>query len=47
MNLPVNPVSAEEAQEFSDFLKNNWLVPIFIDSGNSGFYSLKPDAKKW
>ena len=39
--------SAEGAQELPTFLKDNWHPLVFMDSGKSGFYSLKRDAKNW
>lgn len=47
MNLLVNPTSVEGAQELCNALKNNWQVPVFMDSRKSGFYSLKFNAKNW
>lgn len=47
MNLLVNLISAEGAQELPNSLKHNWQVPVFMDREKSGFYSLKRDAKNW
>lgn len=47
MNLLVNLLSVEGAQELPNSLKNNWQMPIFMDSGKSWFYSLKLGAKNW
>lgn len=47
MNLLVNPISAEGAQELPNSLKYNWQVLVFMDREKSRFYSLKRDAKNW